>query len=339
MKKKIDSSFQAAKNELDFERENPLNTGEEEEMKEALKALKEYEEALQEMRDRGIILSPLNNQQLVFSTRMKGAFCTMDGIMLRNAEIRNIGRIGVQAVRPACFRTYLYKCAMDTAHKQVSEGNLLTKAFLNYSSRKILEISSHATNALHDEIFSSGEDFYIKPKLPDTLATSSTTAQDLNNVLGWIAITSMDFFCQDYFIHHPSEPTHNMWELLNQDAYDEKIRIHLEAWRYYFLVIMKHLAVHNMELAKSILELHDAMTPRFVNVLSTKWAEVVMNFVFSSPIFNISGLANWAKISVDAATQLVQLLIEANIVQDVRKSDDSESAVYSFEALMRLIRV
>lgn len=336
---KIDSSFQAAKNELDFERENPLNTGEEEEMNEALEALKDYEEALQEMRNRGIFLSPLNNQQLVFSTRMKGTFCTMDGIMLRNAEIRNIGRIGLQTVRPASNRTYLYKCAMDTAHKQVSEGNLLTKAFLTYSSSKILEISSHATNALYDENFSSGGDFDSKPTLLDTLAASSTADQDINNVFGLIVITSMDFFCQAYFVNHPSEPAHNMWDLLNQDADGEKIRIHLEAWRYYFLVIVKHLAVHNMELAKSILELHDAMTPRFVNVLSTKWAEVVINFVFSSPIFNISGLANWANISVDAATQLVQQLLEAKLVQDVRKSDDSESAVYSFEALMRLIRV
>lgn len=336
---KIDSSFQVANNELDFWHENPMNAGEEEEMKEALKALEDYEEALQGMYDRGIFLSPLHNQQIVFSRRMKGTFCTLDGMMLRNPEFRNIGRIDIQAVRPACIRTYLYKCAMNTAHKQVSEGNLLTKGFLISANRKILEISSHATNALHDKNFFSAEDFDSRTTLLGTLENPSTATRDLNDILGLIAITSMDFFCQAYFVNHPSEPANNMWELRPQDADGEKNRIHLEAWCYYFLVMMKHSAIHNMEMAKSILELHDAMMPRFANILSAKLAEEVIKFAFSFPIFNINSLANGAKIPVETATQLVKHLLQANLVQVAHKFNDSESVVYSFEALMRLIRV
>ena len=336
---KTDSSFQVANNELDFWHENPMTAGEEEQMKEALKAFEDYEEALQEIYNRGIFLSPLKNQKIVLSSRIEGTFCTLDGMMLRNSELRNIGRIDNQAVRPACIKTYLYKCAMDTAHKQVSEGNLLTKGFLICANKKIIEISSHATNACHDNNFSPSENFDISPTWLDTSAAPSTANRNLNDILGLIAITPVDFFCHAYFVNHSSEPTNKMWELRTQGADLEKNRIHLGAWRYYFLVVMEHSAIHNMEMAKSILELHDAMKPRFAMTLSAKLAEVVIKFAFSSPIFSISSLANSAKIPVGTATQLVKQLLEENLVQVAHKSNESESAVYSFDALMRLIRV
>ena len=57
------------------------------------------------------------------------------------------------------------------------------------------------------------------------------------------------------------------------------------AWCAFFLQAVASQATHNLQIAQSISDLYEQMKPVFSQVLKSKWAVQVLDFVFTYPVF------------------------------------------------------
>lgn len=344
----------------------------------AIEAIARYDQMLKNMHNGEILLAPLRNQEAVISSRMEGTISTMDEILQYEAdypETEGNSDYGVN-VRSDIIETVLYQRTLKNTQKAMSEGYPLTKSLLKGMHQQLLSFGRGANkspgefkkeqNYLADtykksilfvpispEKLEEGLDrlfSYIGENQDHMLIKTGVTHlefealhpfQDGNGRIGRMLITLMlwnaniisapHFYISGYFENHKNTYIDLMRQVSETGDWND--------WIIFFLNAIETQAKQNLEIAENIRQLYEEMKGIFSDTLSSKWAVMAQDFIFTNPIFRNSQFIEKSGIPGTTATRFTKLLVEKGILTTREEAAGRKSALYSFDMLMDLVRV
>lgn len=344
----------------------------------AIEAIARYDQMLKNMHNGEILLAPLRNQEAVISSRMEGTISTMDEILQYEAdypETEGNSDYGVN-VRSDIIETVLYQRTLKNTQKAMSEGYPLTKSLLKGMHQQLLSFGRGANkspgefkkeqNYLADtykksilfvpispEKLEEGLDrlfSYIGENQDHILIKTGVTHlefealhpfQDGNGRIGRMLITLMlwnaniisapHFYISGYFENHKNTYIDLMRQVSETGDWND--------WIIFFLNAIETQAKQNLEIAENIRQLYEEMKGIFSDTLSSKWAVMAQDFIFTNPIFRNSQFIEKSGIPGTTATRFTKLLVEKGILTTKEEAAGRKSALYSFDMLMDLVRV
>ncbi len=345
-----------------------------EELLKATDSLARFDQMLKNMHNNEILLAPLRNQEAVISSRIEGTISTMDEILQYEAD--DDGTSNITNVRSDVIETILYQRALKNAQKALIDGYELSTSFIKQMHHQLLYLGRGASkspgefkneqNYLADKIRKTIQFVPISPeKLNDGLDTLMSylkespdpilvkTAlmhlefealhpfQDGNGRIGRMLITL--FLWKSKVISEPHFYISGYLEE-NKDLYIDTMRKvsdkdNWEEWIRFFLIAVENQAIKNLEIAEKIQNLYEEMKGAFAETLSSKWSVSALDFIFTNPVFRNSKFTSSAGIPAPTAAKFTKKLIDAGYLLSKQESSGRRPALYSFEPLMKLVRI
>ncbi len=341
----------------------------------ATEAVARFDQMLKNMHNSEILLAPLRNQEAVISSRMEGTISTLDEIMQYEADYGS-DNDKTANVRSDIIETILYQRTLKNVQKAMSDGYPLSKSLLKTMHQQLLSLGRGATkspgefkkeqNYLADQFkknilfvpispekLESGLDdlfeYINNDNSPMLLKTAISHLefealhpfQDGNGRIGRMLITLMlwssqtisapHFYISGYFEEHKNTYIDLMREVSETNNWDN--------WCIFFFNAVENQANANLEIAEHISQLYDEMKGQFTDLLSSKWSLNALDYIFTNPIFRNGSFTSKSGIPASTATRFSKILQENNILAVLEESSGRKSTLYSFEPLMKLVRV
>jgi Fic family protein len=145
------------------------------------------------------------------------------------------------------------------------------------------------------------------------------------------AIAQPHFYISRFFEEHKDEYLHRLRQVSAEGDW--------MGWSLFFLQALEQQARRNLESAQSISAFYDEMKPRFVQLLSSKHALAVLDYVFTRPVFSNSHFTRTAGIPQQTAARFSRVLLQSGLLEVVSEAAGQRPAIYRFEPLMALVRV
>src|SRR5690606_1341680 len=139
------------------------------------------------------------------------------------------------------------------------------------------------------------------------------------------------FYISGYFEQHKDEYIEAMRNVSRSNDWNN--------WIKFFLIAVEKQAIRNLQIAESIKNLYEEMKTEFSDLLSSKWSLTALDFIFTNPVFRNNRFVNNTKIPVPTAAIMVKKLIDRGYLVQKEAAAGRRPALYSFEPLMRLVRV
>lgn len=339
----------------------------------ATDALARYDQMLKNLHNTEILLAPLRNQEAVISSRIEGTISTMDEILQYEAD--NDGKDNLNA-RADVIETILYQRALKGSQKALEDGYPFSLSFIKQMHQQLLYLGRGADkspgefkkeqNYLADKLrreiqfvpispekleegLESLFDFMEKASLPPLLKTAIMHLEfealhpfkDGNGRIGRMLITL--FLWKERIL---SEPHFYISSFLEEhkEEYIEQMRNvsktgNWNLWLKFFLTAVKAQAVHNLEIAESIKNLYEKTKADFSELLSSKWNMEIVDFIFTNPVFRNNKFISSTKIPTATAMLAIKKLVENGYLVLKEEASGRRAALYSFEPLMKLVRV
>jgi Fic family protein len=341
----------------------------------ATDAVARYDQMLKNMHNSEILLAPLRNQEAVISSRMEGTVSTMDEILKYEADL-DAETGNTTKVRSEIIETILYQRALKVTQKAMEDGYPLSQSLIKGIHQRMLSLGRGASkspgsfknqqNYLADKLKKEILFIPISPeRLQDGLEKLfQYIGQSTHPALVKTGITHIEFEAL-----HPFEDgngrigrmliTLMMWSSKtisaphfyisgyleeNKDLYIDTMRKvskygDWEAWCSFFLEAVEQQAIKNLSIAESIRTLYEEMKTVFSDVLSSKWSVNALDFVFTNPVFRNNKFTTRSDIPTASAARFTRALLENNLIQTLEEASGRRPALYSFEPLMKLVRV
>lgn len=338
----------------------------------ATDALARFDQMLKNLHNNEILLAPLRNQEAVISSRIEGTISTMDEILQYEADDNGDN----SKVRSDVIETILYQRALKNAQSALEDGYSLSTSFIKQMHQQLLSLGRGATKApgafkteqnyLADKIKKKIQFVPISPeklndgleKLFQYLSESNDPAliktalmhlefealhpfQDGNGRIGRMLITL--FLWKEGVLSQPHFYISGFLEE-NKDLYIDTMRQvsekdNWEDWIRFFLTAVENQAIKNLEIAENIKTLYEQMKNEFSELLSSKWGLTTLDFVFTNPIFRNNKFTSTSGIPPATAASITKKLLEAEYLVQKQEPSGRRPALYSFEPLMRIVRV
>src|SRR5690625_153038 len=110
-------------------------------------------------------------------------------------------------------------------------------------------------------------------------------------------------------------------------------------WCLFFLEAVESQAISNLTIAENIRTLYEDKKKIFTEILSSKWAVTALDFVFTNPVFRNNKFTSQSGIPPATAARFTRAMIENNILLTLEEAAGRKPALYSFEPLLKLVRV
>jgi hypothetical protein len=107
----------------------------------------------------------------------------------------------------------------------------------------------------------------------------------------------------------------------------------------FFLKAVEQQAIRNLTVAENVRSLYEEMKTIFSASLSSKWSVNALDFVFTNPIFRNNKFTSQSGIPAASAARFTRVLLEKDLLRTIEEASGRRPALYSFEPLMRLVRV
>lgn len=339
----------------------------------ATDALARYDQMLKNLHNNEILLAPLRNQEAVISSRIEGTISTMDEIMQYEADDDGTHSL---STRSDVIETILYQRALKNAQSALESGYTFSQSFVKQMHQQLLYLGRGAAkspgefkkeqNYLADrsarkiqfvpisaEQLPTGLDLlfdYMQHSTEPPLIRTAVSHlefealhpfQDGNGRIGRMLITLL--FWQSGLLSQPHFYVSGYFEQ-NKDEYIEAMRNvskndDWNHWIKFFLIAVEKQAVHNLHIAESIRNLYEEMKTEFSELLSSKWSLTALDYIFTNPVFRNNKFVSNTKIPVPTAAVMVKKLVEIGYLVQKEEASGRRPALYSFEPLMRLVRV
>lgn len=338
----------------------------------ATDALARFDQMLKNLHNNEILLAPLRNQEAVISSRIEGTISTMDEILQYEADNEgdNLN------VRADVIETILYQRALKNAQSALEDGYSLSTSFIKQMHQQLLYLGRGAKKApgqfkteqnyLADRIKKKIQFIPISAeklndgleKLFQYLSESTDPAlvktalmhlefealhpfQDGNGRIGRMLITL--FLWKEGILSQPHFYISGFLEE-NKDLYIDTMRQvsktgTWEVWIKFFLTAVESQAIRNLEIAESIKSLYEQMKEEFTELLSSKWSLTTLDFVFTNPVFRNNKFTSTSGIPTATAASITKKLVEVGYLAQKQEASGRRPALYSFEPLMRIVRV
>ncbi len=341
----------------------------------ATDSLARYDQMLKNMHNSEILLAPLRNQEAVISSRMEGTISTMDEILKFEADSDNSSE-EAKNVRSEVFETILYQRALKNAQRAMIDGYPLSQHLIKTLHQQLLSFGRGATKSpgsykfeqnyladktkqnilfipispeklndglekLFDYIKNSTHPILVKTALMHLEFESLHPFQDGNGRIGRMLITLLLWSSETI-----SEPHFYISGYLeeNKDLYIDTMRKvsendDWESWCVFFLNAVEQQAVRNLQIAENIKNLYEEMKQVFSDTLSSKWSVNALDYIFTNPIFRNNRFTSNSGIPTPTAARFTRILLEKNLIETIEESSGRRPALYSFEPLLKLVRV
>ena len=341
----------------------------------ATDAVARYDQMLKNMHNSEILLAPLRNQEAVISSRMEGTVSTMDEILKFEAD-HDDETVNTTKVRSEIIETILYQRALMATQKAMEDGYPLSQSLIKGIHQQLLSFGRGASkspgqlkneqNYLADKLkrkilfipispekLQEGLDKlfqYIEQSTHPTLVKTGITHiefealhpfKDGNGRIGRMLITLMlwnsgTISAPHFYISGYLED--------NKDLYIDTMRKvsqheNWELWCSFFLEAVEQQAIRNLSIAENIRTLYEEMKTIFSDVLSSKWSVNALDFVFTNPVFRNNKFTTNSGIPTASAARFTRTLLENNLILTLEEASGRKAALYSFEPLMKLVRV
>lgn len=341
----------------------------------ATDAIARYDQMLKTMHNSEILLAPMRNQEAVISSRMEGTISTMDEILQYEADHGDEDSANPK-VRDEVIETFLYQRALRNAQDAMKDGYPLTPSLVKNIHQQLLSFGRGAgkspgqfkkeQNYLADrsrksilfvpispEKLQDGLDelfrFIENDKQPVLIRTALAHVEfealhpfkDGNGRIGRMLITLMmwqagsisapHFYISSFFEDHKDEYIDLMRNVSEKNDW--------EAWCRFFLKAVQQQAIKNLEVAEKIRMLYEDLKTEFSDLLASKWSVNTLDFVFTHPVFRNSRFTRTSGIPAASAARFTRLLLQRGLLRTIEEPSGRRSAMYSFEPLLRLVRV
>lgn len=337
----------------------------------ATEAMSRFDQMLKNMHNNEIFLAPMRGQEAVLSSRMEGTISTMDEIMeYQEADENELN------VREDIIETILYQRTMRNAQKSIEEGYEISPSFIRSMHQQLLSLGrganknpgqfKHQQNYLGDEIakkiyfipispeklldgLEKWSAFIADSQLPNLIKTAILHLEfealhpfeDGNGRIGRMliplllwkfgSINAPHFYISKFFEQNKEEYIHLMREVSASNDWNQ--------WVNFFLKAVTVQANQNLEISQKIQTLYETMKVEFANVTSSKWSLQTLDYIFASPIFRSNNFYNKTGIPQATGMKLLKKLVQSNLLVIREEGSGSKPTQYSFEPLMRLVRV
>lgn len=340
----------------------------------ATDALSRYDQELKKMHNNEILLAPLRNQEALLSSRIEGTISTMDEILQyeANSEADN----DYKPVRADVLETILYQRALKNAQNALESGYDISDAFIkqmhqqllyfgrgsektpgkykteqNYLADKdrrnirFIPISPNHLQQGMDNLLSyiknADELVLIKTALAHLEFEALHPFKDGNGRIGRMliplilwkekVISQPHFYISGYFEEYKDEYIFAMRNVSENNDW--------ELWLKFFFTAVEKQAIKNLEITEKIQELYEEMKTIFADVLSSKYSINALDFVFTNPVFRNNKFTNKSAVPTNTAAKFSKKLVEENLLTLVEEASGNRAAMYSFEPLMKLVRI
>lgn len=345
------------------------------EILEATEALARYDQMLKTLHNSEILLAPLRSREAVISSRIEGTISTLDEILRYDAEAET-SQIG-QEIRQDTVETLLYQRTLKAAQQALIDGQPLSPAMLRTMHQGLLSFGRGAEKApgqfkseqnyigrhrsrridfvpIAPEHLQSGLDTlftYINqhtehhPIIKTAFAHIEFEAlhpfKDGNGRIGRMLIplllwqmkqiSAPHFYISSFFEEHKDEYIEQMRAVSQENDWS--------GWCAFFCRAISEQAQQNLAIAEEITALYDNMKTNLTEILSSKWTVVILDALFTQPIFKASRFAAGSNIPKPTLQKQLNILLEKEVIQTVEEASGRRAALYSFEPLLQLVRI
>lgn len=341
----------------------------------ATASLARYDEKMVGMVNSRLLLAPLRRQDAVASSRMEGTISTLEDVYRLEAEEDASSPDPYADARNDDVEVFLYSRALRRAQEALEEGQPLSEHLVRSAHQTLLSLGRGAKkrpgsykveqnyvgddrrNVVHyvpiapehlapamEELFRYVKESDHLPLIKVAIAHVEFEAlhpfEDGNGRIGRMLITLMlwnlGVLRQPYFFVSGYFETH-------KDEYIARMRAVSEAgdwtgWIAFFLTALHEQAKLSIEVADQIFALYSAMREKFRVVLNSQYHDQVLDFVFGNPIFRNDRFVEKSGIPAASARALSRRLVEAGLLRTMQPSAGRRAALYSFDALLDLLR-
>ncbi|MFM2386938.1 MAG: hypothetical protein RL660_1695 [Bacteroidota bacterium] len=340
----------------------------------ATDALARFDQMLKNMHNNEILLAPLRNQEALISSRIEGTISTMDEILQYEAD-ENDTTMHTD-VRSDVIETVLYQRALKNAQKALSEGYDISSSLIKQMHQQLLSLGRGAAkspgaykteqNYLADKakrtvqfipispeklidgidillqyLQESNDPVLVKTALMHVEFEALHPFQDGNGRIGRMLITLLlwksqiisqpHFYISGYLEQHKDQYIDLMRNVSAHNDWNEWIR--------FFLIAVEQQAMNNLQIAESIRKLYEEMKTSFAEILASKWSLNALDFVFTNPVFRNNRFANDTGIPAPTTAKFTKRLLDIGYLSIRQAAAGRRSALYSFEPLMKLVRI
>ncbi|MCA6438812.1 MAG: Fic family protein [Chitinophagaceae bacterium] len=341
----------------------------------ATAAISRYDQMLKNLHNNEILLAPLRSQEAVISSRIEGTISTIDEILQYEADSTDNDAEALN-VRSDVIETVLYQRALRNAQRAMKEGYPLSTSFIKQLHQQLLYLGRGATkspgefkkeqNYLADQVKKTIQFVPISPEklidgldnLFNYLQTSNDPVliktalmhlefealhpfKDGNGRIGRMLITLFlwnqgvisepHFYISGFLEEHKDEYIDTMRSVSANDNWEQ--------WCNFFLEAVEKQAIKNLQIAEQIKILYEEMKMRFAETLSSKYSVQALDFIFTNPVFRNSKFTKSAGIPGPTAANFTRRLLEAGYLVTKQEAAGRRPALYSFEPLMKLVRI
>lgn len=343
------------------------------ELVKATDALARFDQMLKNLHNTEILLAPLRNQEAVISSRIEGTISTMDEILQYEADHDGVENPSAKA---DVIETILYQRSLKSAQSALENGYRFSPQFIKQMHQQLLFLGRGAhkspgafkkeQNYLADK---RKKEIQFIPISPEKLHDGLEQLFDFLNKSDMPPLIKTAIMHLEFEALHPFEDgngrigrmliTLNLWreKILsqphfyisgyfeeNKDEYIERMRQvsethHWEAWIRFFLMAVESQAIQNLQIAERIKDLYETTKTEFSDLLSSKWTMEILDFIFTYPVFRNNKFVSTTKIPNATAVLIIRKLVEHEYLVQKAEAAGRRAALYSFEPLMKLVRV
>ncbi|OSI08660.1 Fic family protein [Neisseria animaloris] len=341
----------------------------------AVSALSRYDQMLKTLHNSEILLAPLRSREAVISSRIEGTISTLDEILRYDAEAE-IDQIN-QEIRQDTIETLLYQRTLKAAQHALTEGQPLSPAMLRTMHQGLLSFGRGAQKAPGQ--FKTEQNYIGRhrsrridfvPIAPEHLQSGLDRLFDyINQDTGHHPIIKTAFAHIEFEALHPFKDGNGrigrmlipllLWQMgqisaphfyishffeEHKDEYIERMRAVSQendwsGWCAFFCRAVSEQAQQNLCIAEEITALYDNMKTNLTEILSSKWTVVILDALFTQPVFKATRFAVGSNIPKPTLQKQINILLEKGIIQTVEEASGRRAALYSFEPLLQLVRI
>lgn len=300
----------------------------------------------------------------------------MDEILKYEADHQNGDSESSENVRFEVIETILYQRSLKLAQQAILDGYPISQSMIKSLHQRLLSFGRGAgkspgefkqeQNYLADRIkqkilfvpfspekLQDGLDNlfnYIKNNPTPSLLKAAISHlefealhpfKDGNGRIGRMLITLM--LWQAKIISEPHFYMSAYFEE-NKDLYIDTMRQVSDTgdwnkWCLCFLEAIEKQAISNLAIAENIRTLYEDKKKTFADTLSSKWSVTALDFVFTNPVFRNNKFTSQSGIPSATAARFTSSMLDNNILVTLEEAAGRKPALYSFEPLLKLVRV
>jgi Fic family protein len=338
-------------------------------------AIARYDQMLRSMHNSELLLAPLRNREAVVSSRMEGTISTLDEVLRYEADQEDGDDTPpTLAYRNETIEVALYSRAMRSAQIKIKEGYPLSdwlirsahKQLLNFGRGAALSPGEYKTDQNYladrgrrkvlfvpikpeflqdglDKLFAyieADEEILIRTAVAHLEFEALHPFKDGNGRIGRMIIPLMlwkggvlsepHFYVSSALEEHRDEYIDRMRDVSKDNSWTE--------WVVFFLDALERQAQQNLSRAEEIRLLYEEMKTTFRGELSSQWATVVQDFMFTRPVFKNNIFTSRSGIPPATAHRFTRTLVERGLLATISPASGRRPAMYAFEPLLKLVR-